>query len=61
MKNKEIRTALRLSDVTQWQVADELGVSDVTICRWLRHELPDEKKNQILQAIEDVKAKNEKK
>ena len=57
MRNEQIRTALRCSDVKQWEVAEQLGVSEVTVCRWLRTELPDDKKVQILQAISDVSAK----
>lgn len=60
MRNKEIRAALRLSDVRQWQVAEELGVSDVTVCRWLRQELPDDKKALMLKAIKDIQEKKEK-
>lgn len=45
------------SNVKQWEVAEQLGVSEVTVCRWLRSELPKDKKVQILQAIEDVKSK----
>ena len=44
------------SNVRQWEVAEQLGVSEVTICRWLRSELSENKKKQILQAIKDVKA-----
>lgn len=57
LKNVQIRTAMRVSDVKQWEVAEQLGISEVTVCRWLRTELPDDKKRQILQAISDVKAK----
>ena len=59
MKNQQIRTALRCSDVKQWELAEQLGVSEVTVCRWLRTELPKDKKVQILQAIKDVKAKHD--
>ena len=57
MRNEEIRTAMFKSNVKQWEVAEQLGVSEVTVCRWLRSELPKDKKVQILQAIEDVKSK----
>ena len=57
LKNVQIRTAMRVSDVKQWEVAEQLGISEVTVCRCLRTELPDDKKRQILQAISDVKAK----
>lgn len=48
------------SGVKQWEVAEQLGISEFTYSRWLRTELPDSKRVQILQAIEDVKKqKNE--
>lgn len=57
MRNEQIRTAMFRNNIKQWEVAEQLGVSEVTVCRWLRSELPDDKKVQILQAISDVKAK----
>ena len=57
LRNEQIRTAMFKSNVKQWEVAEQLGVSEVTVCRWLRSELPKDKKVQILQAIEDVKSK----
>lgn len=59
MRNKLIRTTLRCSDVKHWELAEQLGVSEATVCRWLRTELPEDKTTRILQAIEEVKAKRE--
>ncbi len=59
MKNKDIRIAMNHSKVKQWEVADQLGISEFTYSRWLRKELPDEKKKMILQAISDAKTKQE--
>ena len=56
LRNEEIRTAMIKSNVKQWEVAEQLGISEFTYCRWLRSELPKSKKVQILQAIKDVKA-----
>lgn len=57
MRNKDIRNAMHISGVKQWEVAEQLGISEFTYCRWLRSEIPDEKKVLILKAIEDAKAK----
>lgn len=51
MRNEEIRTALFQHNIKQWEVAEQLGVSEITICRWLRSELPDDKKAKIMSAI----------
>ena len=59
MRNKEIRNAMLRSNVKQWEVAEHLGISEFTICRWLRSELPSEKKESLLQAISEVKNRKE--
>lgn len=55
MTNLDIRMAAKSAGVTQWQIADELGVCEMTVSRWYRYELPQEKKKQILAAIEKIK------
>lgn len=57
MRNEQIRIVMHRSGVKQWEVAEQLGISEFTYSRWLRSELPDDKKVQILQAISDVSAK----
>lgn len=49
--NQEIRKALKMSGMKHWELAAAIGVDETTICRWLRKELPDEKKNHILDII----------
>lgn len=41
----------------QWQVADEVGVNEVTFIRWLRKPLPEEKKHAIIEAIQKLGVK----
>lgn len=52
MTNQEVRRAARAAGVPLWKVADALGVSEPTVTRWLRRELPNEKKTAMLAAIE---------
>ena len=54
MSNEEIRKRMRIADVKQWEVADAIGVHEATLCVWLRHELPTEKRDKILKAIEKL-------
>ena len=54
MTNKEIRDAMAQYDVRQWQVADKMGISEQSLCRWLRHELSEEKKLAALEAIQAI-------
>lgn len=54
MKNKYIRDEMQKTGVTQWQVADELGISESTLSRKMRYELTLEDKQRILKAIAKV-------
>ena len=58
--NTDIRTLLRQNRVRQWQVAMELGISEVTLSRWLRFPLSVEKRNAILKAVQRITEKEEK-
>jgi hypothetical protein len=51
--NAEIRKSL--SGVSHYLVANKLGMSESTFGRALRFELPLEKKNMIMRAIEEHK------
>ena len=51
--NEKIRTALRERKMYQWELAERLGVSEPTLTRWLRHELPEDKQNQIVSIIRE--------
>lgn len=55
-KNFELRQKVENSGIFYWQIAEKLGVSDATLCRWLRHELSNEKKSQIFAAITELEA-----
>ena len=58
MENLEIRRKLKETKVMQWQVADELGVSEMTLVRKLRYELPEAEKQKIFLIIEKIATKN---
>ena len=53
MKNEEIRKALFVARLPQWKLGELMGVCEMTIHRWLRKELPEEKKQKILSAIDE--------
>lgn len=54
-KNLDIRQCIKDSGLPYWVVADHLGITDATFSRWLRKELPEEKKQEILSAIDEIK------
>lgn len=51
--NAEIRDAMRKVHMPQWQLAVSLGVCENTVQRWLRVELPPDKKEKILNTINE--------
>ena len=55
LANEDIRKAIRKANLTQWKIADFLGISEVTFCRRLRKELPKEEKEEIFELIEKYK------
>ena len=58
--NREIREMIRKAGIFQWQVAREIGITEGSFIRWLRDDpLPADRRDRILQAINDVKRKKE--
>ena len=51
MANKDIRNAAVAARVKLWQIAEQMGMSDTAFSRKLRHELPDETKQEVYKAI----------
>lgn len=49
--NMDIRAKAKAAGIPLWRVAEALGVSEPTIIRTLRHELPDTEKVQVLEII----------
>lgn len=54
MKNLEIRQKAKEKGVLLWEVADTLKISEATMTRKLRKELPPEEKSRIFEIIEKV-------
>ena len=54
MHNKDLRDEFRIANVRQWEVAEAMGISEMTFVKWLRRELPEEKKKLVREAIRKV-------
>lgn len=54
MENICIRKALKQTGVNHWEIAEALGISEATMCRWLRRELPADKREHMLKTIERI-------
>lgn len=63
MPNEDIRNFMKVHNVFIWEVALAFNVSEMTIYRWLRKPLTEEKKKLLIDAVNSiavVKEKNEK-
>ena len=56
LANTDIRATAKDKGVRLWEIAEYLKVSDPTMTRKLRKELPDSKKQEILKIIEELAA-----
>lgn len=54
MANEAIRQKVKVTGVKYWELAERIGVSDVTLCRQLRRELPEARQQLILRAIDEL-------
>lgn len=53
MNNKKIRKALKDTGVKYWELARLMGISDATLCRRLRDEIPAEEQDKIVKLIRE--------
>ena len=54
-RNKDIRELIKENNVKYWQIAEKLGISDITFSRRLRKELDPGEKAEIVNAINEIK------
>ena len=54
MYNNEIRDSAKKNNVKLWQLADAMNVSEATMTRLLRRELPDAENRRILAIIRNL-------
>lgn len=52
--NRKIRDAIYDKRLRNWEVADALKISEATFVRWMRHELPEDRQDQIVEAIKSI-------
>lgn len=53
--NEEIKKIIKKTRFKQYEIATVIGISEATLCRWFRKELPAEQKEKIMNAIERLK------
>lgn len=54
MYNLEIRVKIKQNRLCHYEVAQKIGISEATFCRWLREELNEERKKLVLSAIDKL-------
>lgn len=54
--NKKIREKIFINRLYHWQVANQLGISDATLSRWLRTPLSEDRKQRVEKAIDELLA-----
>lgn len=52
--NLLVRQELKRRKVYMWQLADYLNISEVTMCKRLRHELPEAVQKDIVNKIREM-------
>lgn len=59
LANLDVRKRAKEAGVYHWQIAKKMGVSEITMCRKMRTELPLEEKEKIFKIIEELKGEEE--
>lgn len=54
MPNDWVRELAKNHNIKLWQIAERIGISDTTFSKMLRRELSDDKKNLIINTINDI-------
>ena len=56
MHNNDLRYEFRIANVRQWEVAEAIGISEFTLCRWLRKDLKGKQLERLNSAIKKVRS-----
>lgn len=56
MTNAELKAEIKANGFPLWRIAEQIGVCDLTIARWLRSERDTTHQPQILKALDELKA-----
>ena len=57
-KNIDIKKYMKFCGVAQWRVAEALGVHEMTLSRWLRYDMTEEKRKTIFDVIDRLAAED---
>lgn len=56
VKKEEVKLMMKQNQVKQWEVAEAMGISEFTLCRWLRKDLKGKQLERLNSAIKKVRS-----
>lgn len=59
MTNAELKQKIKESSIKMWEVAERVGVSDITLARWLRSEKNIQKQPLVLKVFNELQVEKE--
>ena len=59
MQNLDLRKSAKAAGIPLWRIAEALEISEPTMTRKLRHELPENEKKQLLDLIKQLAEEGE--
>lgn len=59
VKKEEVKLMMKQNQVKQWEVAEAMGISEFTLCRWLRKDLKGKQLERLNSAIRKVRSGKE--
>ena len=51
MSNQDIKQLIKSKRIFIYEIADEIGITEFSLHRWFRHDLTDEQRQKVLDAI----------
>lgn len=55
MTNLEIRQAIFAKGLKHWQIAKAMNVSEGTFSRWMRYEMDEDRKKDVMKVIKKLR------
>lgn len=57
MTNAEMKKLFKSEGIFMWQIAQALGIHEMTFSKWFRNELPKERQKEVMAAVAEIKKK----
>ncbi len=57
MTNAEMKKLFKREGIFMWQIAQALGIHEMTFSKWFRNELSEERQKEVMAAVAEIKEK----